>query len=123
MELPLPDVERALVVRTSDEIDEKLLSVGIDVTVLDVTEIVTVGPPLSNADEPLGELIPLVDEDPPPWELLEISVDDAAAVKVLGWELLVGELLVLLPVAEKLEPLVRELPLVFPVVETSDTLV
>lgn len=106
MELPLPDVERALVVRTSDEIDEKLLSVGIDVTVLDVTEIVTVGPPLSNADEPLGELIPLVDEDPPPWELLEISVDDAAAVKVLGWELLVWELLVLLPVAEKLEPLV-----------------
>lgn len=89
MGLLLPDVESALFVRTSDEVDEKLLSVGKDVTVLDVTEIVTVELPLSTADEPLGELVPLVDEDPPPWELLEISVDEAAAVRVLDWEPLV----------------------------------
>lgn len=86
MGLPLPDVESALVVSTSDEVDEKPLFVGIDVTVLDVTEVVTEVPPPSDADEPLEELVPLVEGDPPPWELLEISVYDAADVEVLDWE-------------------------------------
>ena len=31
----------------------------------DATEIATEGPPLDNTDEPLGELVPVVDEDPP----------------------------------------------------------
>ncbi len=84
--LPLADVESVVLVRTMDKVDEKLLSVGTDDTVLDVIVIATEGLPLSNADEPPGELVPLVDEDPPLWELLEIFVDDAADVKVLDWE-------------------------------------
>ena len=82
----MPDVESALLVRTWDEVDAKLLSTGTDDTVLDVPETVTEELPLSNAEEPPRELVPLVDEDPPPWELLGISVDDAAAVKVFDWE-------------------------------------
>ena len=53
---------------------------------LDATEIATEVLPLGKADEPLGGLVPLVDEDPVPWELLEISVDEAADVKPLDWE-------------------------------------
>ena len=66
MEVPLPDVESA--------------------TVLDVAGLVTEGPPLDNADEPLGELVPPADEDTLPWELLERYVDEATDVKVLCWE-------------------------------------
>lgn len=86
MGVPLPDVEIAVLVRSVDEVDEKLLSVGIDVTVLEVAEMVTEGLPLSNVNEPLGELVPPVDEDTPPCDLLGISVDEATDVKVLCWE-------------------------------------
>lgn len=65
MELPLPDVESVVLVRTSDEVGERLLVGGTDDTVPDVTEIVTETLPLSDADESLGELVPLVNEDPP----------------------------------------------------------
>ena len=66
MGVPLPDVESAIV--------------------LNVPELVTEGLPLSNADEPLEELVPPADEDTPPWELLEIYVDKATDVKVLCWK-------------------------------------
>ena len=48
--------------------------------------MVTEGLPLSNADELLAELVPPADDDTPPWELLEIDVDEATDVKVLCWE-------------------------------------
>ena len=63
-----------------------LLPVDIDVIVLDIVETVTEGLPLGKVNEPLEELVPPVDEDPPPWELLKISVDEATDVEVLCWE-------------------------------------
>ena len=65
MELPLPDVENAVFVRTLDEVGEKLLPDGTDDTVPDVTGIVTEGLSLSDAGETLVELVPLIDRDPP----------------------------------------------------------
>ena len=86
MGLPLPDVKSVVVVRTPDEVDEKLLLVDIDVTVLDVAETVTEGLPLGKVDEPLEELVPPINEDPPPWELVGIFVDEATDVEILCWE-------------------------------------
>ena len=63
--LPLPDVESVVLVTTSDEVGEKLLSGGTDDTEPDVTEIVTERLPLIDVDELLGELVPVVDEEPP----------------------------------------------------------
>lgn len=65
MELPLPEVESVVLKRSSEEVDEKLLSDGTDDTKPDVTEIIAEELPISDADEPLGELVPVVDEDPP----------------------------------------------------------
>ena len=61
----MPDVESIMLGRISDEIGEKLLPAGTDDTEPEVTVIVTEGLPLSDADEPLGELVPVVDKDPP----------------------------------------------------------
>ena len=65
MELPLPDVDNAVLVRTWDEVGEILLPGGTEDTLPDITGIVTEVLPPSDADEPLGELVPVVDENPP----------------------------------------------------------
>lgn len=65
LELPLPDVDSVVLAETSDGVSEKLMSIGTDDTVPDIIEVVTEGLPLSDADEPLGKLVPVVDEDPP----------------------------------------------------------
>ena len=63
--LPLPDVESVVLVTTSDEVDEKLLSGGTGDTKPDVTEAVTEGLPLLDVDKLVRELVPVVDEEPP----------------------------------------------------------